>query len=663
MIKKSDLKLDFVNFQEYWDESSSYPMGILYISACLKKHGFTNIGYIDHVCMLRKMGAKTGRLFEFMAPEWQLEQMNRERKNNLDSMFKYLKEQQPRIILLGSVTTFHLIELVDLIPRLREQFREQLILAGGPHFGKDPVLDQELLERYDGLDGIVVGEAEETIVDVATQFYSEFCKNNSIPSRAKFQDKLAEISGVLIRGKTLTPREPPKLENLPSPDMELLEKHLKDPWNYAYVPKYRLSNRRNPITWISRAVVEAFDGGGGGGIEDDVRYFDQFASNDYRFPFGVIVGSRGCPYVCSFCCSHAQRRLHSTCYIFNQIMDLNKRYGIRLFVFFDPLFTSSSIAEQKRVDELCRMICDAGIEIKYMIDIRADVIVNLPESLLDLMMRSGCVEFNLGLEKGSDRLLQKMMKGITIADHRNAVAKLRRIAKSSGKKVIVNGTFILGGPDETKADIRETLIHCFSLHLDQATLYPLEICPGTKISEEAFMKEILKPGLASFLDATQYPLYATEGLPRSYLVHIKKKTEQALDAMEEFKKDMQGFERQFLPEDKRDEFSDFEILQTKKLHDLIEQYIDEALDYLRKHPSEGLDNRRLVPQIEKAVQKVNTEISSLEQKLIQKYPNYDYHYGDYYPGTLLRNWKHFLKLFEKLFSKDNFLLFCGSNKH
>jgi len=603
--------------------------------------------------MLRKMGEKTGRIFRFTAPEVALEQMTEERKHNLERLFKRLKESQPHVILLGPVTTFHLLELTDLIPILREQFPKQLILAGGPHFGKEDSLDKELLERYDGLDGIAVGEAEETIVEIANQFYSEYCRSKTIPSRVEFQSKLGDIPGICARDKRFKPRNPPRLENLPSPDIELLEKHL-NPWNYVFIPKYSLSKRRNPITWVSRGIVDSDNGGGS--FEDEIHYFDQYVSRDHRFPFGVIIGSRGCTYRCSFCCSSGRRRVHSASYVFDQIYDLNKRYGIHQFVFFDPLFTISSPDEQKRVEELCKMIRTSGLDIRYIIDIRADILLELPDELLALMMLSGCAEFNLGLEKGSDRMLQKMMKGITINDHHDAVAKLRKVAKSVKRKIIVNGTFLLGGPGETKSDVRETLIHCLSLNLDQATFYPLEICPSTQIHKEALREGILKPGLSSYLNEEEYPLYATKTLPRSYLLKIKKLSERLLDELIELTKKMQEVERQFLPEEER-EASSFDIKVTEGLHGLIEGCIWKACDFLIKHPIEGLSsNGLIVSPIEAHVKKLEREIDLVEKQLIQKYPNYNPCYWDYYPGTLLSTWKRFLKLFEELFSKDNFLM-------
>lgn len=650
---RSQIKIDFINLEEFWDESKSYPLGILYISAVLKQNGFTNTGIVDHVCTLRKIGESSENLSNIYL-QHRLESIVHERERSLADMFTYLQERQPHIILIGPITTFYLLELTDLVPRLRQKYPDQIILAGGPHFGKDPNLDQELLRTCPALDGMVVGEAEETIVEVAQQFYTDCSAEHEIPDRVRFRDSLSEIPGIVVVGKQFKERKPPNLLNLSFPDMELLEDHLGDSRKYYNNSKYRLSNRRNPVVWVSYGLVD--DAYGGGNTEDDIHYFEyNFASRDYRFPFGAIIGSRGCPFHCAFCCTSATRRVHSAEQIFAEIVLLNKRYGIRLFVFFDALFVDSSRADQKRIEELCRMLSMSDIGVKYMIEIRADVICKLPDSLLRLLIKSGCVEFNLGLEKGSDRMLERMKKRITTDEHRNAVEKIRRIADELLIRVVINGTFILGGPEETKKDIRDTLVHCFSLHLDQATLYPMEVYPGTEVGAKAIEGKIVKPGLVSYLDAAEYPLYETKELSRSYLVEIKRKSEQALDMMEDLKKAMQGIERQFLPENVREEIVNFEARETILLQTEIKECLDIVLGYLKKNLNDGLGDKDPYPTIVKsAFQRVEREIEEIEKKLADKYPDYDYHCGDYYPGTLLNDWNSFRQSFERLFSSSNF---------
>ncbi len=630
-MNKASVKIDFVNFSEYVDESISYPMGILYISACLKRSGFTNVGYVDHICMLRKMEeTKNDPSRKFM-----FKGMPETRQNNLDDLFKYLKERQPHIILLGPITSFHLVELTDLIPQLREQLAEQLIIAGGPHFGKENSLDTELLKTCTGLDAIIVGEAEETVVEVASLYQRNCGDNETLFCRGKFKNKLSEILGVRTRDNVLKPRSPPKLENMPSPDMDLLETYWKAPKIRTYY-NYSITNRRNPTFRVSRGIFEG-DDGDWGAIEDDVKYFDNFRSRSERFPFGVIVGSRGCPYKCGFCCSSGNRRVHTAEYVFNQIVDLNRKYGIRQFVFFDPLFTTSAKVEIRRVEKLCNMICKSGLNIIYAIEIRADTVLQLPEGLLSLMMCSGCVEFNIGFEKGSDRLLNKMMKSMTTRTHHDAVNKLRQVANVVGREVLVNGTFIIGGPGENQNDVRETLIHSLSLSLDETAFYPLEIHPGTECYKDALLEGILKPGLAPYLNPEEYPIYSAptvfdfETLSRCYLFDVRKLGKTFLNEFDEWKGKIQEIERQFLPENKRDGFSKFDIERTKKLQECSEACIEKLLGY------------------ENECAKVEKEIESVEKELLKKYPNYHPYYWDYHPGDLLEEWNELLKRLEQLF--------------
>jgi hypothetical protein len=257
-IRRSDLKVDFVNFEEDFGESHSYPMGILYISAYLKKQGFTNVSYVDHICLLRKIEeTKASPSRRVFLETWK--SINERREKNLKELFGYLKERQPHIILLGPITTLHLVELKDLVERLRQQFPKPLILAGGPHFGKDPSLDQELLKLCPGLDGVVIGEAEDPILFIVDRFHYKWWKEKTLPSRVELLNENVETSTIVIRDKTLMSKKPIRLENLSPPDMSLLEEYWNNPKTHIDY-RYSLSKRRNPFTRTFRAVVDDYSG-------------------------------------------------------------------------------------------------------------------------------------------------------------------------------------------------------------------------------------------------------------------------------------------------------------------------------------------------------------------------------------------------------------------
>jgi hypothetical protein len=223
------------------------------------------------------------------------------------------------------------------------------------------------------------------------------------------------------------------------------------------------------------------------------------------------------------------------------------------------------------------------------------------------------------------------MKGMTTKTHHDAVNKLRRVANNVGKEVLVNGTFILGGPGEDQNDVRETLIHCLSLNLDETAFYPLEIHPGTECYKEALSEGILKTGLAPYLNVEEYPIYATETLSSFYLFNIKKLGKALFDGFDELKGKTQEMERQFLPEKKRDEFSRFDVERTKKLQEYGKVCIGKVLDY------------------QSACGKVEKEIELAEKELFKKYPDYYPRYEDYQPGDMLWAWHESLKRLEQLF--------------
>jgi len=157
------------------------------------------------------------------------------------------------------VTTLHLVELEDLAKMIRKKFPTLLLFAGGPHFGRNLRLDEELLNCCPGIDGLVVGEGEETILDIAYCCWG-FSKERS-QLRASFLKINKEIKGLAIRGQSLQRRKPVELENLPSPDMRLLEEYWNEPKTRAWY-EYSLSKRRNPVTRNWRATVDDYSGDG-----------------------------------------------------------------------------------------------------------------------------------------------------------------------------------------------------------------------------------------------------------------------------------------------------------------------------------------------------------------------------------------------------------------
>ena len=362
-INKSSIKIEFINFVES-KGSISYPMGLIFISAYLKKYGFDNITYSDYICEIRNSERKKEE--KAVLNQYSIY------SNLEDSFYSNLDDIDPNLIFLGPVTSMYLFELINLVPKLRERYHDAILITGGPHFGKEISMDFEFINDHcKEIDVIIIGEGEETTLEFLELYYSEYQKNEGNISKNILLQKIKNIKGTLTKDYVYKKREIMNLDKLPLPDMDLLDEYWSND-NKIKFYNYSLCERRNPTVGLDEGYFQGDDDWGN--YFEDIFYFDDFMKRDTKFPFGIITGSRGCPYKCNFCCSSEERRLHKPTYIFNQMVDLNKRFGIQVFTFFDPLFMTSYKNELDRIDELCDLTLRAEFDFRYLIENTADCI-------------------------------------------------------------------------------------------------------------------------------------------------------------------------------------------------------------------------------------------------------------------------------------------------
>ncbi|MFH1593982.1 MAG: radical SAM protein [Candidatus Omnitrophota bacterium] len=160
---------------------------------------------------------------------------------------------------------------------------------------------------------------------------------------------------------------------------------------------------------------------------------------------------RGCPNRCAFCYNlrFNKRRWRSMTSekILNMIEALTKKYSVNAITFVSDNF----FANKKRVHEICKGLIDRKIEIEWHTDIRADTFLSYEDDLIELIKRSGCVSMTFGIESGSDRILKMINKDIRNETVINAHEKAKRFDFK------INYHFMVGFPEETKNDIKETM--------------------------------------------------------------------------------------------------------------------------------------------------------------------------------------------------------------
>jgi radical SAM superfamily enzyme YgiQ (UPF0313 family) len=183
-----------------------------------------------------------------------------------------------------------------------------------------------------------------------------------------------------------------------------------------------------------------------------------FAQDPFLNENGLIeanmVGSRGCPYDCSFCGAALSAnpdisiRTRDPQNIIDEMEAVAQQYSATAFRFVDDLFLASPPFMKKCL----KLFTEQGIGSKYVWDAtgRINILNRAPESLLDLLQEAGCREVALGIESGSDRMLRYIDKRITPNMVRTAFRRL------TSRGIHVKGYFILGFPTETQEDVDAT---------------------------------------------------------------------------------------------------------------------------------------------------------------------------------------------------------------
>jgi len=192
-------------------------------------------------------------------------------------------------------------------------------------------------------------------------------------------------------------------------------------------------------------------------------------------PAAMLIGSRGCPFQCTFCTTAAmgQRvRYRSAEHILEEIKLLYNNYGIKEFHFQDDNFTLN----QKNVQRFCRLLIRENLDINWLCMARVN---SVTRETLGLMKEAGCHQICFGIESGDETILKNLKKNATLDQVRQAV----HWTKETG--IEARGSFILGCPGETEETIKRTLVFMKELDLDLISINIMTPMPGTEIRKWA----------------------------------------------------------------------------------------------------------------------------------------------------------------------------------
>jgi radical SAM superfamily enzyme YgiQ (UPF0313 family) len=189
-----------------------------------------------------------------------------------------------------------------------------------------------------------------------------------------------------------------------------------------------------------------------------------------------IVTSRGCPYDCTFCEAKMTFgrtfRYHSEARVLKDLDFLNRQYGYDSFQFYDDIFTT----HRDRVTRLCEAMIREKRNYKWMCYTRTD---RVDLELLRLMKRAGCYMISFGIESGSQVLLDKVRKKLTVETNQKGIESCVKAG------LMAIGTFMLGLPGETTEQSQNTIRFALDSKLDYAVFGITEPYPGTDMWKDA----------------------------------------------------------------------------------------------------------------------------------------------------------------------------------
>jgi radical SAM superfamily enzyme YgiQ (UPF0313 family) len=160
-----------------------------------------------------------------------------------------------------------------------------------------------------------------------------------------------------------------------------------------------------------------------------------------------LVASRGCPYRCNWCAkpiSGDRFHVRAAETVADEILELRNLYGAEHLWFGDDVFALNHRWARQFADEMEKRQCT----LPFKIQSRADL---MTAGTVEALKRAGCVEVWMGVESGSQKILDAMDKGLFVEE---AVAA-RKHLRNAGIRACYFLQF--GYPGETWADIQKTI--------------------------------------------------------------------------------------------------------------------------------------------------------------------------------------------------------------
>jgi radical SAM superfamily enzyme YgiQ (UPF0313 family) len=202
-----------------------------------------------------------------------------------------------------------------------------------------------------------------------------------------------------------------------------------------------------------------------------------YSRPDTGLPLTVVLGGKGCSADCIYCSGKpftgSMVRNRDPVAVADEMAHCVDEYDIR-----DFLIQTDNISHDKRwVLTLCRRLVELEVGAQWGCTSRVDT---LDAEILDWMRRAGCWVISLGIESGSEEILRRAKKGVTIDQIRTGVA----LCRDAGVRTFLY--FVIGLPWESADTVRQTIDLAKQLDGDYYEFHLAYPFPKTELHQIAF---------------------------------------------------------------------------------------------------------------------------------------------------------------------------------
>jgi radical SAM superfamily enzyme YgiQ (UPF0313 family) len=343
----------------------------------------------------------------------------------LGLLTNYIKNNEYDVLALSAMFVFTTKWVDTAVEHSRKYRPEAKIVIGGGY----PTLFPERCLKENGVDDVVIGEGESTLLHILNKYnnYKDIEFEKRFPFQGYASKNTKDEVVVVPRTHSLD------LENLPYPA-----------WNYLNVKKYFKN------------------------------------SGDKKLP---IEASRGCPYSCNYCCTYLawgkSVRYKTVENMINEIEEQEDRYNNPTICFIDDNMSFS----KKWITQFLTQLISKNLSL----DASASnfCVKHLDEEVVDLLVKAGVKEFGIAVESGSPQMQKHIRKNVNFD-------KVREVVKiMKAKNLHVHVCWMLGFPNETLQQINSTIDFARELKAHSNQFMTVLPYPGTKLFEDAKSNNLL----------------------------------------------------------------------------------------------------------------------------------------------------------------------------